>query len=359
MNTLHILLAFAVALLTSFLSVPFVKNIAIKAKAIDVPKDGRRMHKTPIPRMGGLSIFYGFVLSILCFTEGFDKDLAAILIGATIIVVLGIVDDIKALPALPKLLVQIISAIIPVAAGTRINFVSIPFSNAADAATNIPINTIISCIVSVLWIVAVTNAVNLIDGLDGLAAGVSTIASASILFIALIDGTSPFDVILIPVCLVGACLGFLPYNLNPAKIFMGDTGATFLGYIMAVMSIKGLFKSYTVITFIAPVLILGLPLFDTSFAIIRRIIRRQPIMQADRGHLHHRLIDMGFNQKQTVSVLYTISALLGLSAIIMEGYKPSVGILLLISVFAFVLLAIIFAGRPEPDQHNDSQNKKG
>ncbi len=353
MNTLHILLAFAVALLTSFLSVPFVKNIAIKAKAIDIPKDGRRMHKTPIPRMGGLSIFYGFIVSILCFGN-LNRELWAILFGALIIVIVGIVDDIKALPALPKLIAQIISAIIPVAIGSRIDFVSIPFS---DAATNIVFNDIISYALSVLWIVAVTNAVNLIDGLDGLAAGVSTIASASILFIALINGNA--FVTLISVCLVGACLGFLPYNLNPAKIFMGDTGATFLGYIMAVMSIQGMFKSYTLITFIIPVLILGLPLFDTSFAIIRRLVRGQPIMQADRGHLHHRLIDMGFNQKQTVSVLYTISALLGLSAIIMEGYDTLTGVLLLISVIIFVLLAIIFAGRPEPDQQIDPSNKKG
>lgn len=353
MQPLHILLAFAVALLTSFLSVPFVKNIAIKAKAIDVPKDGRRMHKVPIPRMGGLSIFYGFVVSMLCFGT-LNRELASILTGALIIVILGIIDDIKALPALPKFFVQIVSAIIPVAMGSRIDFVSLPFS---DAASNIVFNDIISFILSVIWIVAVTNAVNLIDGLDGLAAGVSTIASASILFIAIIDGN--VFVTLISVCLVGSCLGFLPYNLNPAKIFMGDTGATFLGYIMAVMSIQGMFKSYTLITFIIPVLILGLPLFDTSFAIIRRLIRHQPIMQADRGHLHHRLIDMGFNQKQTVSVLYTISALLGLSAIIMEGYDSLTGVLLLISVIVFVLLAIIFAGRPQPDQHIDPSNKKG
>lgn len=353
MNTLHVLLAFAVALLTSFLSVPFVKKIAVKANAIDIPKDGRRMHKTPIPRMGGLSIFYGFTVSILCFGN-LNRGFWGILAGAAIIVILGIIDDIKALSALPKLIVQIISAIIPVAFGIRIDFVSIPFS---DTATNIVFDDIISCILSVIWIVAVTNAVNLIDGLDGLAAGVSTIASASILFIAIIDGNAL--VTIISVCLVGACLGFLPYNINPAKIFMGDTGATFLGYIMAVMSIQGMFKSYTVITFIIPVLILGLPLFDTSFAIIRRILQRKPIMQADRGHLHHRLIDMGFNQKQTVSILYTISALLGLSAIIMEGYDTLTGILLLISVIVFVVLAIIFAGRPQPDVQSDTLKKKG
>lgn len=343
MDTLNILLALAVSLLTSFLSVPFVKNIAVKSGAIDIPKDSRRMHKKPIPRLGGLSIFYGFIVSILCFGN-MTREMWGILLGALVIVVLGIVDDIKALPAAPKFVVQIIAAAIPVFMGTQIHFVSIPI---IGNAANLVFNDIFSYAFSILWIVGVTNAVNLIDGLDGLAAGVSTIASISIFFIALLN-ENPF-VTLISISLVGACLGFLPYNLNPASIFMGDTGATFLGYIMAVMSIQGMFKSYTIITFILPVLILGLPIFDTFFAILRRIIHHKPIMQADRGHLHHRLIDMGFDQKQTVAILYTISALLGLSAIIMEGYDEFTGILLLISVIVFVLLAIIFAGKPTPD----------
>ena len=354
MNTLTILLALAVSLLISFLSVPFVKNIAVKAGAIDIPKDGRRMHKSPIPRMGGVAIFYGFIVSMLCFGD-LTKELWGILFGALLIVVLGIADDIKPLPASLKLAVQIISAAIPVIMGSRIHFVSVPFLD--NMSTSIVFSDILSYVFSIIWIVAVTNAVNLIDGLDGLAAGVSTIASVSILFISLIDNNS--FVSLISACLVGACLGFLPYNINPAKIFMGDTGSTFLGYIMAVMSVQGMFKSYTVITFIMPVLILGLPLFDTSFAIIRRIINHKPIMQPDRGHLHHRLIDMGFNQKQTVSILYTISALLGLSAIVMEGYDTATGIFLLVSVIIFVVLAIIFAGKPVPEQKPDVSDKKG
>ena len=354
MTTLNILLALAVSFLTSFLSVPFIKNIAVKAGAIDYPKDGRRMHKKPIPRLGGLSIYYGFIVSLLCFGT-LDKQLWGIIIGSLIIVVLGIVDDIKTLKAHPKFLVQLIAAAVPVFMGSRINFVSIPF--VSNAANNIVFNDIISYLISILWIVGVTNAVNLIDGLDGLAAGISTIASASIFFIALLSGNA--FVTTISIILVGACLGFLPYNLNPAKIFMGDTGATFLGYIMAVMSIQGMFKSYTVITFIAPVLILGLPIFDTSFAIIRRMAHHKPIMQADRGHLHHRLIDMGFNQKQTVAVLYTISALLGLSAIIMEGYDELTGILLLLSVMVFVTLAVIFAGNPTPDDLITTESAEG
>ncbi|MDP4118147.1 MAG: MraY family glycosyltransferase [Bacillota bacterium] len=342
MNTLNILLALAVSLLISFLSVPFVKNIAIKAGAIDYPKDGRRMHKSPIPRLGGLSIFYGFVVSTLCFAD-LNRQMLGILLGALIIVTLGVVDDIKVLKAKPKFIVQIIAAILPVAFGARINFVSIPFLN---NSSSIAFSGILSYVITIIWIVGVTNAVNLIDGLDGLAAGVSTIASASIFFIALINGN--LFVTTISVILVGSCLGFLPYNLNPATIFMGDTGATFLGYIMAVMSIQGMFKSYTLVTFVIPVLILGLPIFDTSFAIIRRLIHHKPIMEADRGHMHHRLIDMGFSQKQTVSILYTISSLLGLSAIVMEGYDTLTGFLLLLSVIVFVVLAIIFAGNPTP-----------
>ncbi len=344
MSTLNILLALAVAFLTSFLSVPFIKNIAIKAGAIDYPKDGRRMHKKPIPRLGGLSIYYGFIVSLLCFGT-LDRQLWGIILGSLIIVILGVVDDIKTLKAHPKFFVQLIAAAVPVFMGSRINFLSLPFNQ--SVMPNIVFNDIISYGISILWIVGVTNAVNLIDGLDGLAAGISTIASASIFFIALLNGN--VFVTTISIILVGACLGFLPYNLNPAKIFMGDTGATFLGYIMAVMSVQGLFKSYTVITFIVPVLILGLPIFDTSFAIIRRMAHHKPIMQADRGHLHHRLIDMGFNQKQTVAILYTISALLGLSAIIMEGYDEITGVLLLLSVIIFVALAVIFTGNPKPD----------
>lgn len=345
MSTLNILLALAVAFLTSFLSVPFVKNIACKVGAVDIPKDARRMHKKAIPLLGGLSIFYGFIVSTVCFST-LNRQMWGILLGAIVIVALGVVDDIKALSARLKFPIQIVTAAIPVFMGSRINFVSIPFVE--NAANNIVFNDILSYIISILWIVGVTNAVNLIDGLDGLAAGVSAIASASIFFIALINGN--VFVTTISVILVGACLGFLPYNFNPAKIFMGDTGATFLGYIMAVMSIQGMFKSYTVITFIVPVLILGLPIFDTSFAIIRRMAQHKSIMEADRGHLHHRLIDMGFNQKQTVVSLYTISALLGLSAIIMEGYDVLTGILLLLSVILFVILAIIFAGKPAPSK---------
>ena len=169
--------------------------------------------------------------------------------------------------------------------------------------------------ITVLWIVAITNSVNLIDGLDGLADGVSAISATTVLVIALLVSES--QVAIVMAALVGACVGFLPYNMNPAKMFMGDTGATFLGYILATMSIQGLFKFYAIISFAVPFLILGLPIFDTAFAFIRRIAHGQSPMQADRGHVHHRLIDMGLSQKQAVATLYVISAILGLSAVVL------------------------------------------
>ena len=169
--------------------------------------------------------------------------------------------------------------------------------------------------ITVLWIVAITNSVNLIDGLDGLAVGVSAISATTVLVIAIVVSES--QVAIVMAALVGACVGFMPYNLNPAKMFMGDTGATFLGYILATMSIQGLFKFYAVVSFAVPFLILGLPIFDTSFAFIRRIAHGQSPMRPDRSHIHHRLIDMGLSQKQAVATLYVISAILGLSAVML------------------------------------------
>ena len=229
-----------------------------------------------------------------------------------IIVILGIFDDIYALPALPKLLVQIAAALVAVLHGNVIQVLSTP-----NLFSENPYWTLGSLAVplSVIWIVAITNAVNLIDGLDGLAVGVATISSLTMLVIAML--VSENVVALMMAALAGGCIGFMPYNLNPAKIFMGDTGSTFLGFVLATVSIQGLFKFYTIISFAVPFLMLGLPLFDTCFAILRRLAKGQSPMAPDRSHVHHRLIDMGFNQKQAVAILYVISAILGLSAVVL------------------------------------------
>ena len=289
--------ALLVAALVALISTPVVKALAFRVGAVDVPKDARRMHDHPIPRMGGLAIFFGFILSVLIF-QPLTPELRGMLLGGVVIVILGIFDDIFALPAMPKFLVQIGAALIAVLEGNRISFLSNPNIFSKEAFWELGW---LSIPISVFWIVGITNAVNLIDGLDGLACGVSTISSMTLLVIALI--VSEPDVAILMGALAGGCIGFLPYNLNPAKIFMGDTGSTFLGFILAVVSIQGLFKFYAIISFAVPFLMLGLPIFDTCFAILRRVSHGQSPMQPDRGHIHHRLIDMGFSQKQAVAVL--------------------------------------------------------
>ena len=302
-----LLCAFAV----SFLMCPLVKSFAYKIGAIDVLKDNRRMHKKPVPRLGGLAIFLGFIVSMLLFVK-VDHQLQGILLGASIIVVLGVVDDMSPLRAYFKFCVQIFAALVAVFHGVVIQTLSNPNVFAESPYWDLGW---LSIPITVLWIVGITNAVNLIDGLDGLACGVSTISAISMLVIALLVSES--DVALVMAALVGACLGFMPYNKNPAKMFMGDTGSTFLGYILATISIQGLFKYYAIVSFAVPFLILGLPMFDTLFAIIRRLAHGQNPMAPDRGHIHHRLIDMGLNQKQAVATLYVISAILGLSAVVL------------------------------------------
>ena len=335
MNVFELVLCFSLSFFISLASTPIVKNLACKVGAIDVPDGKRRVHKSPIPRLGGLAIFFGFICAVLAFAD-IDAQMRGILIGTLLIVAIGIVDDVKQLKASVKLLVQIVAAIVVVLHDVKIMAISVP-SFIVEGGI-LPLKWL-SIPITILWIVGVTNAVNLIDGLDGLAVGISSIATFSLFFIAILAGEPA--VALISAALAGSCLGFLPYNFNPAKIFMGDTGSTFLGFILSVICIEGLFKGYAIISFIIPFLILGLPIFDTSVAIIRRIHDKRPIMGADRGHLHHRLIDLGFSQKQTVAILYVIAMLLGLSAVVLveQGAQTA---FLLISV---VLLLLIFGGR--------------
>ena len=328
-----IVLPLVVALVVSFLATPIVKSFAYKLGAIDVPKDARRMHKVPIPRLGGLAIFLGFIISMLLFCP-LDDQMKGILLGSVIIVVMGIIDDITPLRAGLKFIVQIFAALIPIYYGVQITCISNPniFSDHLYwdfGWLSIPI--------TVVWIVGLTNAVNLIDGLDGLAIGVSSISALTMLVIAILVAEP--QVAIVMAALVGACIGFMPYNMNPAKIFMGDTGSTFLGYILACITIQGLFKFYAVISFVVPFLILGLPIFDTMFAIIRRISHGQNPMAPDRSHVHHRLIDMGLNQKQAVAVLYVISAILGLSAVVLATSGEIRAILCLLALVIVALMA--------------------
>ena len=353
----YVAIALLAALAVSFLMTPVVKTFAYKVGAVDVPKDARRMHKVPIPRLGGLAIFIGFMVSVLILggVRGGNGQMQSILLGSVIIVVLGVVDDIMALPAMLKFVVQIAAALIPALNGVVIQAFSNPniFSDSLYwvlGPLSVPF--------TVLWIVAITNAVNLIDGLDGLANGVSAISATTKLVIALL--ASEAEVAIVMAALVGACVGFMPYNLNPAKMFMGDTGATFLGYILATMSIQGLFKFYAVISFAVPFLILGLPIFDTAFAFIRRIAHGQSPMHADRGHIHHRLIDMGLNQKQAVATLYVISAMLGLSAVVLTtgGEQKAMLFFLALCIVAAVAARVVFPKEIREELHEEIEELK-
>lgn len=299
---------------------PIVRVLAYKIGAVDVPKDNRRMHKKPMPLLGGLSIFLGFTISGLIFCN-VTPSLVAAWFGGLLIISIGILDDKYALNAWIKLLGQIAAASIAVGlGGVQIDHINLFGKYIHFGALAIPI--------TIFWIVGMTNAINLIDGLDGLACGVSAISSTSLLIVTLMH--ADLEVAMLTAILTGACIGFLPFNMNPAKIFMGDTGALFLGYMLSVLSIVGVFKTTAVVSFLIPVIIFGYPLFDTVFAFARRILQGRSPFSADRGHLHHRIIDMGFNVRQSVSILYCICSILGILAIMLSEQRTAASLIILV-----------------------------
>lgn len=327
------IIPFVVAIFISLISTPLVKSFAIKVGAIDVPKDERRIHNKPMPLMGGLAIYIGVVLSSLIFLP-MEKTLISILLGASIILVSGIIDDIKGLSPKLKLLFQLVAGLVLVLGDIKVDFITNPFSH----------NYVLlylkwfSIPITLFWIVGITNTVNLIDGLDGLACGVAAISSLSLMLVAQKFGET--NVTILSAVVAGACLGFLPYNFNPAKIFMGDTGALLLGFMLAAISIEGVMKSVATIAIVVPILILGVPIFDTTFAIFRRLLSGQSVATADKGHLHHRLLDRGFSQRQTVLILYGLSAIFGMFAVIVAKANSKQAVYLSVLLF---ILAILFA----------------
>lgn len=333
-NRILMLLSMAVGFLLSFVSVPIVRIFAFKYGAVDVPRDNRRMHNVPIPRMGGLSIYFGFLVSYLCFTPTIEFKDIGILIGGTILVVVGIIDDKYALKASVKLIFQLLAAIIPVIMGLRIDFIT--NVNIFSKGTVMMLG-VLSVPITIIWIIGLTNALNLIDGLDGLAGGIASISAVSLMIVSLSAGR--YEMLIPLAAIAGATMGFLPFNVNPAKIFMGDTGALFLGYMLACFSVSGFFKSFAAISFLIPFIVLGLPIFDTSFAILRRISKGKPIMAPDRSHLHHKLVDAGFSQRQAVGILCSITGLLSLTAIVLatEGYKRAVIMLIVSVIYCFAV----------------------
>lgn len=351
-QVLFMIFAFIVSFAFTFATTPLVRRFAFKIGAIDIPKDNRRMHKKPTPRIGGLAIIFGFTVATLCFAQP-SRQLYGTLAGAAIIAVMGVIDDCKNLPAKLKFVIQIIAALVVVFAGDiKIDVFTNPNFLSDNPYWVLP--EWLSVTLTVIWIVFITNAVNFIDGLDGLAAGVSAIMSISLVFISIRVGE--YSIAILGIALMGSCFGFLPFNFNPAKIFMGDTGSTFLGFMLATLSIQGVFKSYAVISFAVPLLILGLPLFDALFAMIRRILRGQSPMTADREHLHHRLVDMGFSQKQTVFILYAISGVLGITAVLLAESGVLRALLLVICVLILLLIGSMLGKNSYVHQHQDNRN---
>ncbi len=337
-----LILAAVMAFLVCFGMTPPVKHFAERIGAVDQPGE-RRVNKVPVPRMGGLAIFLGFVLTALLFVP-LDTKVTGILLGAVIIVLMGAVDDIVSLNAWIKLAGQIVAAVVVIRCGVVFSAISNPNPLSPNATFEIGW---LSVPLTVLWIVACTNAVNLIDGLDGLAVGVSTISSLTMLVVSLIVSEPVVSLLLAALC--GACLGFMPYNLNPAKIFMGDVGSQLLGFVLSTVSILGLFKLHAIITFLVPLLALALPLADTTFAFFRRILRGQSPFHPDRGHFHHRLLAIGMSQKQAVAVMYGISAVLGLSAVLMAGHTPILRIGCLVLAFGISITVWLYVFRKNPN----------
>lgn len=340
---LRVLLALLAAAAVCLLATPAVRKFACKIGAMDMPGESRRVHDHPIPRLGGLALFAGFLAGVLPFT-GIDEPVQGILLGSVIIVVTGAVDDLLSLRPWVKLVLQLIAALVAIRHGVVIRILTNPGNASAEAialgALSIP--------VTLLWIVGMTNALNLIDGLDGLAAGVCGIGCASMLAVSLFLPEAT-EISVLVAALGGACLGFLPFNINPAKIFMGDSGSLLLGYVLSTASVLGLFKMYTLVAFAVPVLTLALPLTDTAFAVIRRLSRGESPFHPDRGHIHHRLLALGLTQKQAVAVLYAASGILGAAAVLLAANAAIRFWLLLGAVtLAFGIWLYIFAGHRFP-----------
>lgn len=329
---MNYLLIFLTAFVLSLIFTPIAIKIAPIIGAVDIPKDNRRMHTKTMPRFGGLAIYIGTVASMLIFLP-FSGKLMGVIAGGTLIFLVGIIDDLKNLPAKFKLICQILCAFILFQFSVRISFIGNPFG---EGYYYLP--WIVSLIVTIIWIVGITNTINLIDGLDGLAGGVAFIASISIAYIAYINQSPEASMAMLAIA--GGALGFLPFNFNPAKIFMGDGGALFLGFMLAGLSVISPTKSATMLATIVPVLVLGLPIFDTAFAILRRLINKRPIMEADKGHLHHRIMAAGLGQRRTVLTLYAISGVMGAAAILISRdlYIESLILVIIAATLIYVFI---------------------
>lgn len=330
---LNYFLAFITAIIISALLTPFVIIFAKKIGAMDSP-NYRKIHSNVIPRLGGLAIYISFIISVLIHFKYISTHIKGLLLGSLIIVICGVVDDIKELNYKTKLIFQFIASLVLIYHDVLIKKVSIL---SIDGASYLNLGWL-SIPLTIIWVIGVTNAVNLIDGLDGLACGLASISSLFLFSIFILTGNT--SMALMVIILAGACLGFLPYNFNPAKIFMGDTGSMFLGFILAGMSIQGTVKYATTIILFVPLLVIGLPLYDTLVTMLRRFMQGSSIMSPDRQHFHHRMLSLGLNQKQVALLSYAVNILLGILALIIL-FLENVNILIIILIVFFIIIFMI------------------
>ncbi len=347
-NLFHIALLIAIALAVTLWVTPVVRRMSVRAHLVDRPA-ARKVHTTAVPRLGGVGIMSGFAAALLLEVAGEmwlswqpillsgDKQVLGTVLGVAVIFIVGLVDDIRGMKARTKLAGQLIAAVVTIAFGLKIDFFANPFGPGRLAIDWL------SYPLTALWLVGFANVFNLIDGLDGLAAGIAGIAAMS--FLALAFDMNQAIAAVLAASLIGGCLGFLRYNFNPASIYMGDSGALSIGFALGCVSLTGVMKSAAAISLVAPLLIIGVPLFDTASAIIRRRRHGRPIHEADNGHIHHRLLHRGFTQRQTVLLIYAWSGALAIGGYAMrDEILPSP--LARLGVLAFMLgLSAFLANR--------------
>lgn len=326
------LLLIVITMLISLMITPIVIAISKKLNIVDKP-NFRKVHTQPVSVLGGTVILFSFLIGIW-ISHPMEREIKPLIIGAFIMYVVGLIDDICDLKPLLKLLGQVVAASVIVFYGITIDFISFPMGPTIHFG-------FLSIPITIIWIVAITNAINLIDGLDGLASGVSIIALLTIAFIAILQG----NIFITMICsvLIGSLLGFLFFNFHPAKIFLGDSGALMIGFIIDFVSLLG-FKNITFISLFFPIIILAVPFIDTLFAMIRRVKKGQHIMQADKSHLHHKLLALGYSHRQTVLLIYSIAILFSLSSIILYLSQPLGVVLMFILILITIEMIVEFTG---------------
>ncbi|CAM2732330.1 MULTISPECIES: glycosyltransferase family 4 protein [Staphylococcus] len=334
---MYTLILIGVSMIVSLMIIPVVIAVSKKLDIVDKP-NFRKIHTKPISMLGGSAILLSFLIGIW-LGEPIEREIKPLLLGSVVIYLVGLIDDLYDLKPIIKLIGQILAATVVVSYGVTIDFISLPIGPTIHFGwLGIPI--------TIFWIVAITNAINLIDGLDGLAAGVSVIALATIAFIAILQG----NIFIIMICsvLIGSLLGFLVFNFHPAKIFLGDSGALLIGFIIGFVSLLG-FKNITFISLFFPIVILAVPFIDTLFAMIRRVKKGQHIMQADKSHLHHKLLDLGYTHRQTVILIYSIAFMFSVVSIILYLSQPWGVFLMIILIVVTIELIVEFTGLIDDD----------